>query len=149
MIDSLELTAIGDLDLLDGAVLSTDLVRLNGADDLHSLNDLAKDDVLAIEPRGGDGGDEELRAVGVGTSVGHREEAGASVLELEVLILELGAVDGLATSAVALGEVTTLEHEVLDDAVEGRALVVEGLAGLAHALLTCVKKFRNKKRKRK
>lgn len=34
---------------------------------------------------------------------------------------------GLATGTVTLGEVTTLNHEVLDDAVEGRALVTEAL----------------------
>ena len=66
------------------------------------------------------------------------------VAELEVLILELVAVDRLATSAymqvsamlllltgrlrtVALGEVTTLDHEVLDHTVEGRVLVTEAL----------------------
>lgn len=37
---------------------------------------------------------------------------------------------------VAAGEVTTLEHELGDDAVEGRALVVEGLARAAGTLLT-------------
>jgi hypothetical protein len=75
------------------------------------------------------------------------------VLQVEVLILELLAVDGLTTGAllsisfctavlvvaltyVATGEVTTLEHELGDDAVEGRALVVEGLARAAGALLT-------------
>ena len=34
---------------------------------------------------------------------------------------------GLATGAIALGEVTTLDHELLDDTVEGRALVTEAL----------------------
>ena len=34
---------------------------------------------------------------------------------------------GLATSAVTLGEVTTLDHKVLDDTVERRALVTETL----------------------
>ena len=54
--------------------------------------------------------------------------------ELEVLIRELLAVDGLAAGAVAGGEVAALAHEVGDDAVEGGALVVEGLAHLALAL---------------
>lgn len=49
----------------------------------------------------------------------HTKEALLAVLKLEVLIGELGAVDGLATSAIALGEVTTLNHEVLDDTVKG------------------------------
>lgn len=34
---------------------------------------------------------------------------------------------GLATSAITLGEVTALDHELLDDTVEGRALVAEAL----------------------
>jgi hypothetical protein len=49
------------------------------------------------------------------------------VLELEVLVGELFAVDGLATSAVALGKVATLDHEILDDTVEGGALVAKAL----------------------
>jgi hypothetical protein len=68
------------------------------------------------------------------------------VLQLEVLVTELLAVDGLATSAlctisrqvrtvngtglcsyVATGEVTALKHELGDDTVEGRALVAEAL----------------------
>jgi hypothetical protein len=40
---------------------------------------------------------------------------GAGVLQGEVLVGELGAVDGLAASAVVVGEVTALAHEVLDD----------------------------------
>lgn len=57
------------------------------------------------------------------------------MLELEVLVVELGAVDALAAGAVAGGEVAALHHELLDDAVEGAALVVQGLAGLAQPLL--------------
>lgn len=79
--------------------------------------------MLAVEPRGGDSGDEELGAVAaekksaikmspvwcmylskanlrVGTSVGHGEKTGTVVLVDEVLIGELLAVDGLATSAL-------------------------------------------------
>ena len=49
------------------------------------------------------------------------------MLQGEVLILELVAVDGLSTSAVVVGEVTTLAHEVGDDAMEGGGLVAEAL----------------------
>jgi hypothetical protein len=35
------------------------------ADEGLAIEDLAEDDVLAVEMRSGDGGDEELRAVGV------------------------------------------------------------------------------------
>jgi hypothetical protein len=59
------------------------------------------------------------------------------VLQLEVLIGELSTIDGLATTAVAPGEVTTLAHEAGDDPVEAAALVVEGLARGTSALLAC------------
>ena len=102
-------------------------------DNVHGLgiSDLAEDDVLAIEPRGDNGGDEELGAVGVGASVGHGQKTRAGVLVDEVLIGELLTVDGATTGTVATGEVTTLEHELGDDTVEGRALVTLTLLGVA------------------
>ena len=45
----------------------------------------------------------------VGSSVGHRQGARTFVLEFEVLIFELVAIDGLATSAIVVGKVTTLK----------------------------------------
>ena len=56
--------------------------------------------MLSVKPGSDDGGDEELRAVRVGAGVGHREEEGAVMLQLEVLIGELLAVDGATTSAL-------------------------------------------------
>lgn len=49
------------------------------------------------------------------------------MLELEVLVRKLGAIDGLAASAIVVGEIAALNHEVLDDSVESRALVAETL----------------------
>jgi hypothetical protein len=49
--------------------------------------------VLAIQPARDNGGDEELRAVGVLAGVGHGQETWLGVLELEVLVLELLTVD--------------------------------------------------------
>ena len=63
-----------------------------------TLGDFTKDDVLAIEPVGYDGGDEELGSVGVGSSVCHREEERLLVPELEVLVGEFLTVDGLNVS---------------------------------------------------
>jgi len=105
---------------------------LDRLDNPHGLliSNLAKDDVLAIEPGGDDGGDEELGAVRVWAGIGHGEETGLGVSELEVLILKLLAVDGFAAGAVATGEVTALEHEVRDDTMELGSRVSE-----AH--LTC------------
>ena len=54
------------------------------------------------------GGDEELRAVRVRAAVCHRQNAGLGVLQAEVLIGELGAVDRLAAGAVVVGEIAAL-----------------------------------------
>jgi hypothetical protein len=109
--------------LLDGdglgglAGLGSDL--LNVLDNVKALDDLAEYNVLAVEPRGLDGANEELGAVAEpfvsvakiklagfnlrsGTSVGHREDTGASVLQVEVLVLKLLAIDGLTTSALSI-----------------------------------------------
>lgn len=99
--------------------------------DVHALDDLSKDHVFAVQPIGLDTGDEELRAVGVGSSVGHRENTGLGMLQLEVLVFELGAVDGLASGAVVVREVATLAHEVRDDPVKAAALVAETLVARA------------------
>lgn len=47
--------------------------------------------------------------------------------QLEVLVGKLLAIDGLASRAIASGEVAALEHKVGDDAVELGALVAEAL----------------------
>jgi hypothetical protein len=129
-----QLAGLGDGHLLGrGAGLGAD--GLDRLDDVHAVDNDAEHDVLAVEPRGLDGAEEELGAVGARAGVGHGQDAGAGVLELEVLIRELGAVDGLAAGASAVGEVAALDHEVGDDAVERGALVVQRLARLALALL--------------
>lgn len=92
--------------------------------------------MLAVEPLGLGRADEELRSVGPGTSVGHGQNSRSGVLLDEVLIGELGAVDRLASGAVSGGEVTSLAHEPWDHSVEGGALVVQGLAAAASALLS-------------
>lgn len=108
------------LAVLDGTAGGA--ASLDGLDDANGglVRDLAEDDVAAVEPRGDDGGDEELGAVAmelsvmmsfrvgptwqfdirVGAGVGHGEEEGLVVGELEVLVGELLAVDGLATGTL-------------------------------------------------
>lgn len=49
------------------------------------------------------------------------------MLQLEVFVLELGAVDALAAGAVMVGEIAALAHEVRDNPVEGRSLIAEPL----------------------
>ena len=113
----LELTAGGNSDLGRGFAAFR-AVALNCLHNVHALGDRAEHDVLAVKPVGLHGAQEELGAVGVGASVGHGQDTGASVLEREVLIFELGAVDGLTTEPGSVGDVTTLQHEIGDDSVE-------------------------------
>lgn len=49
--------------------------------------------MLPVQPWSAGGGDEELRPVGVGPSVGHADPARAQVLQPEVLIRKCAAVD--------------------------------------------------------
>lgn len=92
-----------------------------------SLGDFAENDVLAVQPAGDDSGDEELGSVAVETlllcdllvgrvgnlrvwsGVGHGQEEWAVVLELEVLIGELLAIDGTSTGTVMTGEISSLQ----------------------------------------
>jgi len=144
----LKLAALDDLDRLDRLVARCLGHVLDLLDDLVALEHFAEDDMLAVQPRSDGGGDEELGAVGVLAGVGHAccrlcvsdmlgsicatvpqrtQKTLLGVLQLEVLVGELVAVDALAASAVALGEVTTLDHELFDNAVEVGALVAEAL----------------------
>lgn len=53
------------------------------------------------------------------------------MLELEVLIRKFGSIDGLASSAIEVGEIATLEHEVIDHPVEDGALVAKAFLSSA------------------
>merc|ERR1712216_873647 len=94
------------------AVLNGDLLRCGAAGGPHSLNlghnvhaleDLAKDDVPAIEPRSLYRRDEELRTVRAWPSIGRAQEPGAGVLDVKVLIGQLLAINALSTNARAIG----------------------------------------------
>mmetsp|Transcript_60462 Transcript_60462/g.129689 ORF Transcript_60462/g.129689 Transcript_60462/m.129689 type:complete len:223 (-) Transcript_60462:13-681(-) len=112
---------------------------LDLCDHIHALDHLAEDHVPAVKPRCLHRRDEELRAVRVWPSICHAENAWTGVLQREVLVGELLAVDALTASAVAPGEVPSLDHEVGDDAVELAALVVKRMAGRGLALVTRAK----------
>lgn len=112
---------------------------LHELDNVHTVNNLAENSVLAVQPRSGNGGDEELRSLCVGPSVRHGEESRLGVLYLEVLVVELATINGLTAHTIAVSEITTLKHEIRNDSVETRTLIVEGLAGGSNTLLTSTK----------
>lgn len=70
-------------------------LALDLLDEVLALGDLTEDNVLAVQPGGNNGGDEELGSVGVRSSVGHREQEWLVVPQLEVLVGKLVTVDGL------------------------------------------------------
>jgi len=72
-------------------------------------------------------GDKELRAVRVLACICHAQKTLLGVLQFEVLVCELVSIDRLSASAIALGKVSSLDHEVLDDTVEIRAFVAKTL----------------------
>mmetsp|Transcript_26632 Transcript_26632/g.61241 ORF Transcript_26632/g.61241 Transcript_26632/m.61241 type:complete len:245 (+) Transcript_26632:246-980(+) len=78
---------------------------------------------------------EELRAVCPLPSIRHAEQARLLVLDSEVLVLKLLPIDRLATRPIAVGEVSSLAHELGDDPMEATVLVVERLPTLAVALV--------------
>ena len=82
--------------------------HLQTLQNVHALLHLTEHDVVAVQPGAGNGRDEELRAVGVGTAVGHRQKTGSGVLQGEVLVRETLSVDGLASRSVSVGEITAL-----------------------------------------
>lgn len=47
------------------------------------------------------------------------QDTGSSVLQDKVLISEFVSVDGLSSSTIVVGEVTSLAHEPGNDTVEG------------------------------
>jgi hypothetical protein len=61
-------------------------------------------------------------------TIRHAEVARGSVLHFEVLIIEFATVDALPADTSAVSEVSALDHEVRDHAVEFASFVVEWFA---------------------
>jgi len=85
---------------MDGfAVLPASLLDL--PQDVHPRDKSAENDVLAVERGRAVEGDEELRAVGMGTGVGHAQQPRPGVGVLEALVRKVAAVYGLPAAPVA------------------------------------------------
>lgn len=61
------------------------------------------------------------------TSIGHTQQPPLGVLDFEVLISKLLAIDTHPARAIPPGEVPSLDHKVLDDPMEATALVGQSL----------------------
>lgn len=89
---TLALTAVSDGASLRSFTISA-TNSFNGLYYLNTIDNGTEDAVLTIQMRGGDSGHEELRSVGVGTSISHRKKVWAIVAKDKVLIRELTTID--------------------------------------------------------
>lgn len=76
-----------------------------------SFDDLTKHDMFAVEVWSLYGGDEELRSIGVGAGIRHRQEEWLFMFPRECLICELFPVDRLSAGSISSGKIATLDHE--------------------------------------
>ncbi len=93
------------------------------ADCVHHIlpfKHLAKHRVLVVEPGRGHVGDEELRPIGIGAGIGHRQNSGARMLEVGVKLI-----GKFVTGATGSGALRTagLNHEIRDHAVKLQAVI--------------------------
>ena len=100
-------------------------ISINLLHNVQALYDLTENDVLIVQPGSLDSANEELRSVGVGSGIGRGQNARTGMLQGEVLVGKIVAIDRLAASAIVICEVTTLAHEVGDNAMETGALIAE------------------------
>jgi hypothetical protein len=66
-----------------------------------------------------------VQTVGIFAGVGHAKETLFRMLQFEVLVFKFVSVDGFSTRSITLGEITTLDHELLDDTMEPGAFIAE------------------------
>ena len=59
------------------------------------------------------------------SGIGHAQNAGTGVFQGEVFVFKLHAINWFATSAIVIGEVSSLAHKLRYDAVKTRSFVAE------------------------
>mmetsp|Transcript_10988 Transcript_10988/g.20214 ORF Transcript_10988/g.20214 Transcript_10988/m.20214 type:complete len:217 (+) Transcript_10988:243-893(+) len=114
---------VDNLDIFVGLFVSG-VDALDGLEHVHALRQPPEHGMLVVEPRTRNRRHEELRAIRVGSGVGHAQHARSVVPQVSMeLVLELPAPDRLAARPVAQ-RVSALDHEVLDHAVEDGFVVI-------------------------
>lgn len=82
---------------------------LDGFHYVHPLDDLPEHDMLSVQPWGGNGAQKELRSICVHSGIRHGQDPRPGVLLDEVLVGKPISINGLPTSTVTPGEITTLQ----------------------------------------
>ncbi|EEQ39471.1 hypothetical protein CLUG_03599 [Clavispora lusitaniae ATCC 42720] len=121
-----QFTACSDFDFLHRSVSIASLDLFNVVHYIKAVQNFAKDDMGTIQPGSHHSGDKKSRTVCVLTSVGHGQSVRSVMLQLEVLILKLAAVNRFSTISFSCFKVATLKHEVGDHPVENRVFVAKG-----------------------
>ena len=111
-------------------------LSLDFLDKLYSFNNFPKDNMTTIKPRCLNSSNEELRSVCVGSRVGHGQVHGSFMLELEILIVKLGPVDGFSSTSIKISKITSLDHEIGNDSMEDGALEMKWLSRFSDSLRT-------------
>lgn len=93
----------------------------DGVDHALPLSGFSENCVLSIKVRSGAVGDEELGAVGIRSGVGHGEDS-SLVMSTMGLALAFEFIAGVASSSSQWA--ATLDHEVRDDAVKAKPIIV-------------------------
>lgn len=105
---------------------------VKSVNNIHPRSDAAKNDVETIKPRGGLCRDKKLGPICVGSGVCHCEGSRLKKIKREAcgFVIEFVAINRTTTSAIASGEVSALNHEVGDNAMElGARIPVAILVG--------------------
>ena len=110
-----------------GSVFLVDLDGLHFIQSIPSFDHASEDSVLSIKVRGFVEGQEELTAIGIGTSVGHAEDATLIVFELRFdLILEWLTINAWTIFSRSGGRRAGLDHEGGNEAMKWRVIVCVG-----------------------
>ena len=88
--------------------------------------------MFPVEVRAFDRGNEELRAIGVSSRIGHGQQIRFAMRINEGFIIKLPAVDRHTTGPITLRHVSALNHKVLDDPMEGTTSIMERLVAVTY-----------------
>src|SRR6266700_6772715 len=92
-----------------GLAIALRIALADGLENFHAGGDLAKDAVLTIQMGRGTIGDEELRTIGIWSSIRHRKDTGLVVFQRERAPLVVELVAGSAHTGA--GGIATLGHK--------------------------------------
>ena len=126
------MSTVSNGDLLAGLAIPEP--KAHGFHNILALFHLAKDHTLAIQPLSLGSADENLGTVCVGASICRGQDARTHMLQDEILVMKFLPIDGLATSAIMVCEVTTLAHKSQNYSVKAGTFVTKSFLPSAQSV---------------